>query len=206
MNSVRRIPIALALVCVLLSAVSAYAQNGKIAGTLTEDGTGIPLHGIPPVYIVTAYNANTGDAVGASFPNSVAPYEIDLPPGQFYVKVTFADEHVLELHPDIPCIAPDCTLTAGTPVTVTANNTTTVDFSLAKEGKISGTVRRAANNSGIAMITVEIYNANTSLVAAVNTDANGAYAFAGLAAGTYFARTLVRGESVVGKSNKCRSA
>ncbi len=199
MRIVRLLSITLTLVCTLLIAASARAQSGTIAGILVEDGTGTPLSGIPPVYIVTVYNANTGDTEGLSDTTDTnGRYEIAVPVGSYYVKVTHASFHVRELHPNIQCIAADCPLTAGTPVTVTAGATTTVDFSLAREGIIAGTVRRAADNIPLGQVTVQLYNASTSLIGTVPTTAlNGAYSFSGLPAGSYFARVVGQISDVV---------
>jgi hypothetical protein len=182
--------ISLALVCVLLTAVSARAQTGTISGTVVEDGTSTPLFGTgAQAFLVVAYNA-FGTTVGNDQTDATGQYAITLTPGSYYLKVTAAPGHVPELHNNIACIAVDCTQAAGTPVVVTSNATMTVDFSLAVEGTITGTVS-AAGGGLVNGITVNIYTASTSFVKSVTTAIGGTYTVNGLAAGTYLARTTL---------------
>ena len=56
---------------------------------------------------------------------------------------------------------------------------------LAAGGQIAGTVSDAAH-APLAGIAVTLYDANQNLVGNTTTDGSGAYAFSGLAAGTYY--------------------
>jgi hypothetical protein len=185
-SAARRTPYILAIVWCLFSPDGAHAQAGTIAGSVVEDGTSTPLAG----YTVTVYDT-AGVALGFVATDTSGLYSIpNLPPGGYYVKVTSASDHVLELHDSIACIAVDCPVTSGTLVTMPAASVTVpVNFSLAKGGTIQGTV--TAVGSAVAGITVNIYNASTSFVKAVTTSASGTYEVKGLAAGTYLARTTL---------------
>ena len=107
--------------------------------------------------------------------------------GTYSVRVTSETGYVAELHDNLPCIASDCPTTAGTPVVLADGGSATINFALAPEGRIAGTVSRTGSGA-LAGASVSIYNASTSLVKSVTTDAAGAYVANGLAAGNYFVR------------------
>lgn len=195
MISLPRIPFALAIACIVFAPVAARAQTGTIAGTVVEDGTSTPLFGSGAQrFFITAY---TSDGHAAATADTVAPtgrYQItNLAPGAYFVKASTTPGYVLELYNNIACIAEDCPVTAGAPVTVVAGATTTVDFSLAKGGTITGSVQRAENGSGIGGLTVDIYNASTSFVSSSTiTESDGTFVVDGLATGTYLARATTK--------------
>jgi hypothetical protein len=190
MSGARRIPFLFALLLLAVAPVAAHAQTGTIAGTVVEDGTLTPLGSTDSQPLIIHAFTPDGAYAGGGAPDAAGHYQIvNLTPGSYFVRASAPPGHVAELHNNIACIAVDCPPTAGTPVVVAASGTTTVDFSLAKEGLITGTVRRAANGTGIGTIQVAIYNANTSLVTTVATASDGTYVVKGLATGTYLART-----------------
>jgi hypothetical protein len=178
----------LVLVCTLLMAIPAQAQTGTIAGTIVEDGTSTPLFGVgPQAFRILAYNSLGGE-MGNDETDAAGNYLIsNLAPGFYFVKVTVAPGHVIEMHNNITCIAEDCPIFAATPVTVSANATTNVNFSLAREGTITGTVRGVGGP--LSDRIVNIYNASTSFVTSAATDNSGVYVARGLTTGTYFAKT-----------------
>jgi hypothetical protein len=195
---VRRASITLAFICTLLIAVSARAQTGTIAGVLVQEGTLTPLAADDNNFYAVQVMPVGGTSPSASgSTNASGAYSISgLTPGSYYVKA-IATGHVDELHNNVACIAEDCPMTAGTPVVVTASAVTTVDFALAPGGRISGTVRRAADGSAVGQVQVRIYNASTSVIGSRLTAADGTYAFPELTTGSYFARVLGSGFTTV---------
>ena len=97
------------------------------------------------------------------------------------------------MHAGVTCIAADCAVTSGTPIIVAAGTTSTVDVALVPGGSIAGVVRKAADGSALSgsSVYVYVYNAAGSLVSSNTTPGtDGSYRLDGLAAGTYFARTV----------------
>jgi hypothetical protein len=182
----------LAVSCLTIGPIAAHAQTGTIAGTVVEDGTATPLFGATPNEVRVGVYTSLGTAVNIVATDAAGHYSVpSLAPGSYYVRVLSAPGHVPEIHNDIPCIALDCTFTSGNAVTVAASATTTIDFSLAKEGIITGTVRRAADNSPVGSVTVTIYNLSTSYVTEATSASDGTYVAKGLATGSYFARIVL---------------
>ena len=192
MNVARRVLSAVAIACFLISPVAARQDTGRIAGTIVEDVTATPLFGTGDQAFRVTIVSFGGETNRTASTDATGHYEVqDLPPGTYYVKVTSAPGHVPELHNNLACIAVDCPMTAGTAVIVTSLGTATVDFSLAKEGLITGTVRRAADATGIGNLLINVYNASTSFVKSAVTASDGTYVVTGLATGSYLARASV---------------
>ena len=181
----RRVVIALGLACLLFHPVVLFAQTGSITGVLSDAGTSAQIGGGVQAYTPDGVLAQiTGSFEGSP----TTPYQIlGLQPGTYFLRAS-SDGYVTELHGDVACVAADCSVTAGTPVVVTAGGTTTVDFALARVGSFTGTVRRASNGTGLPGLSVFVSNASTSLVTTVVTGAGGVYTIEGLATGSYFAR------------------
>ena len=181
----RRVVVALGFVCLLLQPREALAQLGTITGVITDAGTSAQIGGGVQAYTPDGLLAQiTGSFAGSP----TTPYQIlGLQPGTYFLK-GLSDGYVPELHGGLACVAADCSVTAGTPVVVTAGGVTTVDFALARAGAFAGTVRRASNGTGLPGLSMFVYNASTSLVTSVVTGAGGVYTVEGLAAGSYFAR------------------
>jgi len=97
-----------------------------------------------------------------------------------------------ELYNDLPCNG-FCPVTAGTPINVTAPNSTSgVNFALSLGGAITGTVTNSLTAAPLGDVTVNIYTSTGVLARAYPTETSGAgtYSIFGLAPGTYFARTV----------------
>jgi hypothetical protein len=172
-----------------------------VEGTLTHAGTSAPLGGSG--FIVSAYDS-AGQVVQSASPDASGHYQIQPPPGTYFVKVSQAPGYVPKLHNNIECIAADCPVTSGTPVVLASGSSAVLDFALAREGIFTGTVRRASDGTGIGNLNLHVYNASTSLVtigtvfSPVTTGPDGTYSVGGLAAGTYFARVSIGSSSPTG--------
>ena len=198
MASLTRFIVACALV--LTCASSVFAQTtGTLTGVLTDEQTGLPLVSAPSqelfftVYAcvpsATDCNSSTPGSAQAQ-PDGSGRYIIqNLTPGTYLVRVLASLPYITEIHPNIPCATTDCTLQQGTPVSVTAGATTTVDFALSKGGTIAGTVRRADTGAGVYR-AIFVYNAQTSqLRSYVYTDLAGAYTIGSVPPGDYYVHT-----------------
>ncbi len=180
----RRLPY-LALGLFALSVVPVSAQTATISGTITDAGTMAPLGG--DTFRVWVYKSDLSGG-GSTTPDGSGHYSLgSLGAGTYFVRVTSEIGYVTELHDNLPCVASDCPTTAGTPVLLADGGSATINFALAPEGRIAGTVSRTGSGALVGA-TVVIYNASTSLGKSVTTNDTGAYVANGLAAGNYFVR------------------
>jgi len=163
------------------------APGGRVSGTVTDAATGLPLAGVE----VDVYSS-IGTYVSYGYTNSSGVYTSysGVPAGTYYARTYNALAYVNELYNNIPCLV-SCSVTSGTPISVTQGTTTTgIDFSLAPGGRISGTVTDAATGLPLSSVTVRIYNSSGGQLTSVNTNGSGVYTTsAGLLSGTYYART-----------------
>lgn len=103
------------------------AAGGLISGTVTDARTGSPLD-FGRVYI---YNA-TGGYVTRGYPDSSGDYTVQkaLEAGTYFARTWSFEDYFEELYSEISC-ALDCTITSGTPISVTLGSETTgIDFTL----------------------------------------------------------------------------
>ena len=169
----------------VLSVGPASAQTATISGTITDAVTMAPLGGVE--FRIAVYKSD-GSPGGIANPDGSGHYSIgSLSAGTYFVRVNLATGYAMELHDNLPCIASDCPTTAGTPVVLADGGNATVNFALAPEGRIAGTVSLTGSGP-LPGASVSIYNASTSLVKSVTADGAGAYVANGLAAGNYFVR------------------
>jgi hypothetical protein len=139
------------------------SQQGAIAGTVTDASTTNPISGAT----VTILNGNTiitsvETDVGGNYS---AP---NLTPGN-YTVIVYAINYQ----------------TQSKGATVTAGNTTIVDFALiSAPGTIQGIVTRADTNAPISGATVAIFQ-QVNFIGSVLTSPDGTYLFPGLAPGSY---------------------
>jgi hypothetical protein len=134
-----------------------------------------------------------GGYAGSSFADDQGHYLAGgLAPGTYYAT-TDSHGHLDELYDDLPC--PDggfygCTPTAGTPILVTANDETSgVDFTLARLGTIAGTVTEAGTGEAVPFGYVDVWDAAGVFRGSGYIGSNGQYLTSGLVAGTYTATT-----------------
>ncbi len=168
-----------------MMAAPAAAQTGTITGTVTDAVSATPI--LSPASI-QLYRAD-GTQGGTVSTNASGQYTFTgLTPGVYFVKTGTAIPYYNKLYDDIPCIADDCRITAGTPVTVTAGGTAVADFALHHGRVFSGTVRRAATNAPVTTGFVQVFNAAGSFVTSASTGLDGGYVVTGLIPGIYYAR------------------
>ena len=159
-------------------------SGGRITGVVTEEGTGLPI----AFDVVRLYSA-TGVQIETDITQSNGSYLFGgLVPGTYYVR-TDTDDYFDELYDDLPCPT-TCTVTAGTPISVTAGMTTSgIDFVLGPGGRITGVVTEEGTGLPIAFDVVRLYSATGVQIETDITQSNGSYLFGGLVPGTYYVRT-----------------
>jgi hypothetical protein len=151
---------------------------GVISGTVTDEGSGLPVGNIN----VTAYDAATGNYIRDDNTDSSGVYRLGgLAAGSY--KLYFYDYggvYLGEYYDDKP------DFTSADPVTVTAGVTATVDAQLTRAGVISGVVTDEGSGLPVENIDVNVYDAATgNYIGDDDTDSSGVYRLSGLAAGSY---------------------
>jgi hypothetical protein len=165
----------------------ALARGGRVAGTVTDASTGLPLQAV----WVRIYDSE-GNLASYDTTDSTGAYATEaVPPGTYYVKTGNSVGCIDELYDDNPCPGGVCALTSGTSITVTAGSTTAgIDFALAPGGRISGTVRDASTGSPLSGVQIRIHASDGSFLTYGYTNGSGVYTTAsGLLSGTYYAVT-----------------
>jgi hypothetical protein len=164
----------------------ALDAGGRITGTVTDSSTTAPLANVN----VQIFNSN-GPSIASANTDASGNYTISgLPAGTYFARTSNSLGYINELYNNISCPV-SCTVTTGTPITVTTGATTSgINFALNAGGRLSGTVTDSSTTAPIANINVQLFDSNGANVSSVNTDASGNYIFNfGLTAGTYYART-----------------
>ena len=164
------------------------AQGGRIAGTVTNEATAEPVGNV-----IIRFYTSTGVPAGQVVTDSVGGYlSAGLPTGIYYLEAFVPRGLGLmdEWYSNISCVGVPCSVTMGTPVPVTAPETTTnIDFTLTPGGTIAGTVTNASSGQPLSQVRVDFFAGNGLSAGATATDANGEYVSPGLPAGSYFVRT-----------------
>jgi len=159
----------------------ALAVGGKISGHVVSGSF------LPPVQVFNASNVLMGQAfyqLGGIYNTPL------LPPGTYYLRTMEAFLRVNELYNNFPCLGPDCIPITGTPVTVTAGNTTSdIDFNLAQGGVISGTVM-SPGGVRLMNVTVQLFSSTGRLLGSTLSGATGGYSLPAAPDGTYYLRAL----------------
>ena len=162
------------------------AGLGTIAGTVTEAGSGTPLEAITAFFT----DAATLDSAGEVETGPDGTYSIELPPGDYHIL--FAEEtgdHVALMWDDTLNHAD------STPVTVIADQTTTVDKVMGTNGgTISGMVTDFDANpvEGDFVLAVaehpgwDLLNIAKASLGVAETAADGSYTIRGLPTGDYW--------------------
>jgi hypothetical protein len=181
-------PIAVTVGATTASINFALSPGGSITGTVTDAGTAALLAGVT-VEIATS----TGSFVVGTSTNASGVYTIGgLPAGSYFARtfVSTALNYLDVAYNNIPCALSSCTITAATPIAVTAGATTSsINFALPPGGSISGTVTDAGTAALLANVTVQVATSTGTFVKATVTNASGVYTVGGLPSGSYFART-----------------
>ena len=189
--------------------------GGKIAGTVTDFTTGLPIDTGETEY-VQFYNA-AGAVAGGSEVRADGTYlaRRALPPGSYSVRTgtmftgTFFNgiegmpqNYVMQKYApggNIDCPGVTCDLTAGN-VNVVAFDpldanpedvatTTGIDFALQGGFTFSGTITELGSANPIPDVHVLVYDDSGEFANWATTDVNGDFSVTGLPAGTYYALT-----------------
>ncbi len=156
---------------------------GAISGNVTDAVTGDQLdHGCVQVWDVNGSLVDTG-CIGIFG----GPYAVEsLAAGTYFASARSYD-HLDQLYDGLPCPA-GCDPTAGTPITVVRNTTTTgIDFALDRLGEISGQVTDALTGAALEYHAwVDVWNAAGERVGIAWVGHDG-YTTEPLPPGTYFA-------------------
>ena len=156
----------------------ALGVGGMIQGHVTSGGSPVSV----TVEVFSSSNALMWQ--GFSSPYTTLP----LPPGTYFVRTSGGSSRINELYNDIPCLGPDCIPITGTPVTVTAGNTTfSVNFDLASGGRISGSVK-SSGGVGLSNAIVELFSSTGRLLGSASTGSGSSYSLPAVPDGTYFLR------------------
>lgn len=157
---------------------------GKVAGTVTEAGTGAPVafvslqvHGADGQSVRSVQTASDGTYVAKG-----------LPTGSYYLR-TNSGTHANEVYDDVAC-DPSCNVSTGTAVaTVDGSTTSGIDFVLRRRGSIAGRVTEAISGLPLAGTAIFAYTSSASYARSTYTDSDGTYVLEGLASGSYFVHT-----------------
>jgi hypothetical protein len=169
----------------------ALSAGGTISGTVTDAGTTAGVVGA----IVAISNAAGQQVRSVATTTGGAYSATGLPTGNYFARTqvsSAAFNYLDKAYNNQPCFG--CSVTASTPIAVTAGNTTSnINFGLTAGGVISGTITDTSSFAPIQSVTVQIV---TSTGAAVDsrfgvTNASGVYTVGGLPTGAYFAFTSV---------------
>lgn len=164
----------------------ALNPGGTLRGTVrTTDATPVGIQGVS----ISVLNSN-GSSSGFGFTDASGNYVISgLLGGTFFVRTSNSQGFVDRVYNDLECVG--CTVTNGTPVTITPGVTTaTIDFALPRGGRIRGRVLDTASNP-LQSVSVQVYRSNGALVTSGQTAADGRYVSGtGLPAGDYFVKTF----------------
>ena len=169
-------------------------QGGRISGYVTDWTTGFPVrHGQ-----VAAFDATGQRRHDASVDGNGAYVVTGLPPGQYFVQVSWtADEYLPELFRGLPCPGPACDVRDGTPVRVAVNATTQhVDFALTPLGNLSGRVTGADGSVPVRAAWVFVFDESSRYAGGALTDVEGRYSIARLPAGRYRVKTATYSDYV----------
>jgi hypothetical protein len=174
----------------------ALLPRGAISGTVVDQ-----VAGAPAPRMLELYDA-AGDWVG--YTNTIGNGTfafLGLAPGTYFVRTNYSgyypewDEFVDELYNDIPCDS-GCTVTSGTPITVTEGSTTTgVGFALHRNGRITGRVTDALFGMPVPQRNVIVYTAGGAVAEYASTDGAGNFSTWYLPAGTYYVTTQSSSEN-----------
>ncbi len=155
----------------------------SISGTVTEEGTGVPLESCT----VRFYEVSGAYRGGATTNRDGGYTSRGLRPGTYFATAGGCS-HAMELYQEIPCRPWSCDPSSGTPIAVDLGaDATGVDFTLGRTGKIRGTVTAAVSGAPLEEATVNIYDDTGHFAGYALTDADGAFDSPDLPPGTYYA-------------------
>ena len=158
-------------------------EGGYLNGKVTAEDTGLPLASV----LVLVYDAS-GAQVGFGFTDINGNYGFKAAPTSSYImgfNPRFSSIPTTTLY-SATFYSGTLDATQATSITITAPNTTTVNYALRRGSPLTGQVTMADTGLPVKVATVSLYeynNGGVSLISA-NVDSNGFYTFA-LASGAY---------------------
>lgn len=162
----------------------ALDPGGRIAGTVTDASTGLPLQGVE-VHVHDASNNH----ITLGFTDAAGKFvSFDgLPAGNYLVLALNHARYVDELYKQVPCPGASCSGAGATMVPVSLGATTPIDFSLNPGGLITGTITDSVTGTPITGVQVIVNDFFGTRITTGSTDASGFYRiFDGLPTDKYF--------------------
>ncbi|MEO1083240.1 MAG: carboxypeptidase regulatory-like domain-containing protein, partial [Acidobacteriota bacterium] len=163
--------------------------GAAIAGTVTDDVTGLPL----PEQTVRLFgqDASTADLTIGTSTDTDGRFRFQgLIAGRYTLEAGGSGGYVREIWDDMPCIPANCRPELGTPIEVDLEETVDgVDFGLRQGLSLSGQLRDAASGELIPNSLLEIRDLNGSVLEISATGFDGRYSFVDLAPGEYLLNT-----------------
>ena len=161
------------------------ALGGTITGIVTARETGAPI-----VHAGVGVFAANRESAGVGWTDAAGVYAVSgLAPGTYFVRAGSDSGYRGALYDNKPC-HPDCDITTGTGVVVSAEGTTTsINFALDRSGVITGIVRDDYSGAPLANIIVTAFTSPGAAAGQTVTDASGSYSIPFLEPGTYYVRT-----------------
>ena len=155
--------------------------GGRIAGTVYDATTHLPLTSLGIVSIFSAVDSKILNVqTGPDGTYTVA----GLNAGDYFAIVN-APGYVTQLYDSLPCATVSCSASAGTPIRVVTDGTSTIDFTLQPGGRIAG--QALFEKAGPYLGSAELWNSAGQAVDAVWFGYGGStFNFNGLPAGTYY--------------------
>jgi ELWxxDGT repeat protein len=159
----------------LLANIAADNGFGAVSGTVRDALTGAPVAEAKVRFCIPNSGPPLRCYYDIAVTDSAGRYRFDNVTTWSYIASAESRAHLTQVY--------------DTPLTVVAGfETTGIDFSLTRGGRISGTVRRAATGEPLANADVIVTSGDTYLDF-VTTDAQGNYQSRGLDTGTYLLQT-----------------
>jgi hypothetical protein len=171
----------------------ALDPGGTLAGVIVEETTGFETT-FPRFKFFNTDGSLLID-IGA-FQSSAGGYGLQdaLPPGSYFVVVEVRG-FVPLLNPNIPCPGLACSVTSGVPVTLSAGQATSLNFTINIDpafGAFAGTLT-SDTVSPLFLTGVTAYTQGGGFAGDANNTTSDTFVVAGLPAGNYFAATRVIG-------------
>jgi len=153
--------------------------GGRVSGTVTDEMDGSPVESAR-VYLCATV-CTSADSAGTDIDGHFR-FE-GVTPGT-YALIASSPAHLGEVFDGNAC--PPCDFARGTPVIVQSGyETEGVNFTLARAGRISGTVRQASTGAPISYADVRIRWTTSSFYEDLVTDSEGKYQSGSLVGGNY---------------------
>lgn len=157
------------------------ARGAVITGAFTSDDTGEPVKG--GVYVYDSPTKTNYIAYASTYPAN-GYIVTGLPSGVYYVKAQpdYQSNYFPEFYAD------QAEQATATPITVSLNTTTTVNFALASGALVTGRVVEDGTGTPISDTLVSVYNNDQDEYRTATTNADGYYVVNGLKGGGYIVR------------------